>query len=207
MTQTTIHAPPFNGVNPSTLDATEYGDSWFNAMTSISANFTDLYTVLTGLIGGVVSATAAEVNRVAQVSTRLVSATAANLTVTAALHEGRTVVLNRATGVAVSLPAATGSGARYRFVIGTATAGGSQTIATVPTTDNFQGVVLGSDDDGVPANSWVAAANSNKITMDGSTQGGKIGDFVEVEDIAAAVWAIKSHLTQSGTEATPFSHV
>ncbi len=207
MTQTTIHAPPNNGINPSTLDATEFGDSWYNAMTAIQANFTDLYGILTGAIGGFINASAAEINRVAQVATRLVSATASSLTVTAALHEGRTVALNRATGVAVALPAATGTGNRFRFVVGTATSGGSQTISTVPTTDIFKGVVYGSDDDGVPANSWAASTNSNVFTMDGSTQGGKVGDYVEIEDIAAGVWAIKASLTQSGTEATPFSHV
>jgi len=49
----------------------------------------------------------------------LVTITDATLAVTQALHEGKLVVLDRAGGVAVTLPAATGSGARYRFFVKT----------------------------------------------------------------------------------------
>ena len=49
----------------------------------------------------------------------IVNATAATLTVTKDLHSGQTVTLNRAGGVAVTLPAATGTGCVYRFVVGT----------------------------------------------------------------------------------------
>lgn len=163
------------------------------------------------MIDGVeVTASAAELNRLT-VSGRLVTVTTTPLTASLATHEGKTVVLSKADALAVTLPAASGSGARYRFVIGIAASGGSYTIATAPTTDSFAGIALGTDDDGVPANSWATVSggsNTNKITMDGSTQGGKVGDIVEIEDIAAGVWAITNmRLTQSGTEATPFSHV
>ena len=155
-----------------------------------------------GTIAGIL-ATGDELNRVADVSTRIVSAAAATLTVALADHESKTVVLNRATGVAVTMPAATGSGARYRFVVGTAMSGGSSTFGMTGD-DTMQGVALGTDDDGVPANSW-RANGATVITLDGSTQGGKIGDVVEFEDIAADVWAVRLLLQQSGTEATPFS--
>lgn len=159
------------------------------------------------LAGVQVTASAAELNR-ASVSGRVVTVTTTPLTALLATHEGKTTVLSKADALAVTLPAASGSGARYRFVIGIAASGGSYSIATAPTTDVFAGIALGTDDDGVPANSWATASNSNKITMDGSTQGGKVGDIVEIEDIAAGVWAITNmRLTQSGTEATPFSHV
>lgn len=160
------------------------------------------------IIDGVaVTASAAELNR-ATVSGRIVTVTTTPLTASLATHEGKTTVLSKADALAVTLPAASGSGARYRFVIGIAASGGSYTLAATPTTDVFAGIALGTDDDGVPANSWATASNSNKITMDGSTQGGKVGDIVEIEDIAAGVWAITNmRITQSGTEATPFSHV
>src|SRR5262245_1626443 len=73
-------------------------------------------------------ATVAEINRVADVSTRLVSLTAASVPITVADHEGKTLVLNRAAGIAATLPVATGSGARYRFVVGTTASGGSYVI-------------------------------------------------------------------------------
>lgn len=43
------------------------------------------------------------------------------------------------------------------------------------------------------------------FTMDGSTQGGVVGDEVIFRDIKADVWQVIAHLQQSGTEATPFS--
>lgn len=170
--------------------------------TSLTATGSEINT-MAGIL-----ATTAELNRATDVSTRIVSLTTTPVTASIASHEGKTVVLNKADTLAVTLPAASGSGARFRFIVGIAASGGSYTIATAPTTDVFAGIALGTDDDGVPANSWATASNSNKITMDGSTQGGKVGDIVEIEDIAAGVWAITNmRLTQSDTEATPFSHV
>jgi hypothetical protein len=48
-----------------------------------------------------------------------ISVTAATLTVTAASHAGSTIVLNRAAGTTVTLPASTGSGFKYTFIVGT----------------------------------------------------------------------------------------
>ncbi|MGE3856990.1 MAG: hypothetical protein AB7G21_08555 [Dehalococcoidia bacterium] len=138
------------------------------------------------------------------IADQLVDATASTLAVTAAAHEGRTVTLNRAAGIAVTLPAATGSGAKYRFVVGTAVSGGSHVIG-VTGSAIFKGLALGLDGDGVPANAWAAGASDEVFTMDGSTQGGAVGDVVEFQDIAADVWAVQARLQQSGTEATPFS--
>lgn len=135
---------------------------------------------------------------------RMVSATAASLTVSENSHEGKTVLLSRATGIAVTLPAATGSGAIYRFVVGTAASGGSYVFTTTGN-DTLKGVVFGLDGDGVPANAWAAGASDEVFTMDGSTQGGVVGDEVIFQDIKADVWQVKANLQQSGTEASPFS--
>lgn len=146
----------------------------------------------------------AELNRVADVSARLVSVTAATLAVSEATHEGKTIVLNKADGQAVTLPAATGSGAIYTFAIGT-------TITSVGTTikvtgnDVMFGQVFGEDGDGEPANSWPTAADSDTITLDGSTKGGYKGDTIILQDFAADSWLVKGFITQSGIEATPFS--
>lgn len=152
------------------------------------------------------AATAAEINRVADVSTRLVTVTAATLAVDEATHEGKTVVLSKVNGQTVALPAATGSGARYRFVIGLAITSVGMVMSAAGN-DTFKGLALGSDDDGVPANSWATASNSNTITLDGTTRGGTVGDVIEIEDIAADIWAVQVLLKQTGTEATPFSNV
>jgi hypothetical protein len=62
------------------------------------------------LLSGTLAATAAEINRAAKNSTRPVAAGAASLTVTQALHDGKTIMLDQATGVAVTLPAMSGIG-------------------------------------------------------------------------------------------------
>src|SRR4051812_6007905 len=65
-----------------------------------------------------VLATAAEINRAADVSTRIVNCTASTLAVTEALHSGRVIVLDRAGGIAVTLPAAA-AGLEFNFIVKT----------------------------------------------------------------------------------------
>jgi hypothetical protein len=53
---------------------------------------------------------------------------------------------------------------------------------------------------------WPTAADSDTITLDGTTTGGvAIGDWIEVQDIVADKWAVRGVTTSSGAEATPFS--
>jgi hypothetical protein len=148
--------------------------------------------------------TIAELVRAADVSARIVSLTTASPALTVADHEGKTLVLNKADGIAVTLPAATGSGAIFRFVVGTTFSGGSF-VATCTGNDTLKGVALGDDGDGEPANGWSAGASDEVFTMNGGTQGGFVGDEVVFQDIAADVWQVKAFLTQTGSEATPFS--
>lgn len=168
--------------------------------------FETITDVVQAALGGDAGPTLAEIDRIADVSSRLVTVTTTPLAIAEATHEGKTVVLSKADNLAVTLPAATGSGARYRFVIGVLASGGAYTIG-VTGNDTFKGLFLGLDDDGVPPNAWAAASNSNLITLDGSTRGGKVGDLVEIEDIAADIWLVQGRIQQSGTEATPFSNV
>lgn len=141
-----------------------------------------------------------------------VTVTASALTVTSAVHAGRTVVLNRAAGVAVTLPAATGSGDKYRFIVLTTASGGSYTIAVPNATDYMIGVALESADDATgtakafaTANTGTVATESDTITLNGTTTMGIKGTIVELQDIASAVWEVKVAGQATGTEATPFS--
>src|SRR5882672_2916055 len=63
-----------------------------------------------------VLATATEINRATDVSARLVTA-GATLAVTEALHDMKTILLNSLGGSVCTLPASTGSGARFRFKV------------------------------------------------------------------------------------------
>ena len=159
-------------------------------------------SILSGL-----TATADEINRSSKNSTRPVAAGGANLTVTQALHDGKTILLDQATGTAVTLPAMTGSGARYRFVCSVATSGGSQVI-TATGAHLFGGVAQNTDTAAgtlFTANIAANASGSTTITLNGGTTGGRKGDWIEIEDVATSIGMVRGILNGSGTEATPFS--
>jgi hypothetical protein len=124
------------------------------------------------------------------------------------LDDGHSSYLNRAAGTAVTLPHATGSGKRYRFVVGTAS--NANTIATAPTTDVFAGQILinnTGDTSAATVDSYPTAANSNKISPTTVGGGGAVGDWIEVEDIAAGVWQVHGAFQLALDPVTPFSHV
>lgn len=150
-----------------------------------------------------IDATALELNRVADLSARIVNCTAATLAVTTAAHSDRTVTLNRAGGIAVTLPAATGSGTRLRFIVGT-TFTSSATIK-VTGDDIMTGFALFAQDAGDTAVMFETAADTDTITFNGTTTGGYKGTIVELEDIAADTWYVSVRGSATGTEATPFS--
>jgi len=127
----------------------------------------------------------------------------ATITLTAAAHLGSRVVLNRAAGVTVTLPASSGSGNRYEFFLAV-DASGSQIIKVANATDVMMGVAyLGNDAAG--ASCFYTADASDTITLNGTTTGGYKGAKVVVDDIASGKWAVFVYSEASGTEATPFS--
>lgn len=143
----------------------------------------------------------------AVLATTPVNATASTLTVTQATHGGRVVTLNRAAGIAVTLPAASGSGTVYTFVIGTTVTSNTTTIKVANSSDAFQGgSMVISDDAGAPVKGFVAAAASDDtVTFNGTTTGGYAGDRVIVIDIATNLFHVNIVGKATGTEATPFS--
>lgn len=129
-------------------------------------------------------------------------ASGAALTVTKALHDGKTIVL--AAAAAITLPAMTGTGATYRFVLPqdatavTITATGAHLFGGLnQNNDTAQGTGFQ-----LPA---INAGGSTIITLDGTTKGGRKGDWVEIQDIATSVGTIRGQLNASGSEASPFS--
>jgi hypothetical protein len=171
------------------------------AVTSTAAEL----NILTG-----VTATAAEINRATDVSGRVVVLTATTA-ITEALHEGKTLLMQEAGGNALctfTLPAATGSGARYRFVVGEVNTS-NYVIKSVVGTDLMEGIILGAsttDSATDAARTWLSGATDDTITLNGTTTGGAaLGDWIELEDLTATGWYVRGCVTQSGSEATPFS--
>ena len=135
----------------------------------------------------------------------LVSATAATLTCTSASHAGRTVVLDRAAGIAVTLPAATGSGNSYRFFVATTITSNSTTVKVADATDIMAGVAIVANDSDASASIFETAADSDTITFNGGTTGGIKGATIELQDVAANLWSVRVVGAATDTEATPFS--
>lgn len=134
----------------------------------------------------------------------IVSATAATLTVTAASHAGRTVILDRAAGQAVTLPAATGSGNAYRFFVATTITSNTTTIKVVGD-DVMAGVAIVANDTDASASIFETASTSDTITFNGTDTGGIRGATVELQDVAADLWSVRVIGAATGSEATPFS--
>jgi len=154
-------------------------------------------------IKGLEALTASEILRAVDVSARIVNVTASTLAVTEATHEGKIVTLNRAAGIAVTLPAATGSGGVYRFIIGTTVTSNSTTIK-VTGNDVMFGIASVIDD--TPAIiGWATAVDTDTITFNGTTTGGYKGDYVELVDFATDCWLVRITGRATGSEATPFS--
>lgn len=156
-------------------------------------------------IGGTaIDATADEINRACDVSARIVDATASTLAVTAALHDSKIVTLNRAAGIAVTLPAATGSGTKLHFIVGTTVTSNTSTIK-VTGNDTMVGSAIVAQDGGDTNVMFEAGGTDDTITFDGSTTGGIKGDSVELIDVATDLWWVRVVGSATGTEATPFS--
>jgi len=157
------------------------------------------------IAGTTINATAAEINRAADVSARIINATASTLTVTEATHDGALITLNRAAGIAVTLPAATGSGASFRFFIGTTVTSNSTTIKVANSSDTMVGGVVIMQDAGSTNIAFEAGGTDDTITGNGTTTGGIKGDYWEVIDVAANLWYVRGLVSGTGAEATPFS--
>ena len=149
--------------------------------------------------------TALELNRAADVSTRLMAAGATE-TVALATHEAKIVLLDTLAGSVVTLPAATGSGAVYRFIVSVVATSNSHVIQVVGT-DIMSGAIWFCDTDTAgTTTAFATAADSDTITLNRTTTGSvKIGEYIELIDAVSGTWCVRGFLTNSGSGATPFS--
>lgn len=118
-------------------------------------------------------------------------------------HAGRLMRFNVAAGVTVTLPAATGTGNRYRFCVNT-TVTSSADIIQVTGNDAFYGVIHVAQDGGDTSIAFEAGSDADQISLNGSTTGGIAGDYIEVIDMATDKWLALGFTQATGTEATPF---
>lgn len=135
-------------------------------------------------------------------------AAGAALTLTAETHAGRIVNLDTAAGSTVTLPAASGSGNVYRFRVSVLATSNSHIVKVANASDVFEGYAVISDTDtGSAASMFMAVAGtSDTITLNRSTTGSvTIGEYIEIEDVAANRFNVRAVLSGTGVVATPFS--
>tara|TARA_R100000008_G_C3587641_1_gene173784 strand:- start:9033 stop:9629 length:597 start_codon:yes stop_codon:yes gene_type:complete len=136
----------------------------------------------------------------------------ADTTITQADHAGRILLMGEVGGDAsatFTLPAATGSGDEYKFIVSVVNTS-NYVIKVADATDTIDGSVVVTNDSSAGGTasliSWPTVAASDTITLDGTTTGGaQIGDYVLLTDIATNQYTVSGLLNASGTEATPFS--
>lgn len=135
--------------------------------------------------------------------------TDSTVTLTQKDHAGGVVVLARAAGVTVTLPAATGTGDIYRIIIGTTATSNANIIKVANATDVMNGsLALQQDTDSAGTlKLWAAADSDDTMTFAGAaTTGGTAGAFIQCIDYKSGFWSCQAWTKSSGgAEATPFS--
>lgn len=132
--------------------------------------------------------------------------TAATLALNASTHgTPATVVVNRAAGSTLVLPAAYGSGTEFDVVVGASITSNNLIIQVANSADVMTGQCVMLQDAGDTVAGFETAADSDTITLNGSTKGGLRGDRIRLKDIANNTWQVQVISAGTGTEVTPFS--
>ena len=123
---------------------------------------------------------------------------AATDAITEAEHAGRTNLLGEVGGnaeVVLTLPDATGTGNVYKFIVSVVNTSNYKFVC--PDADNtISGQIIITDADGTVPASFVTAATTDTIILNGTTSGGgAIGDYIELTDILANKWAVSGMVT------------
>lgn len=144
-----------------------------------------------------------------QLDAGIVNTTATTLSVTATQHAGKTVNVASASPIAITLPAATGTGNKYRFVLSVAATGTAHTIKVANTTDDFNGsLALFDSSETSPAGTvigFAATATDDTISVNGTTKAGTVGTVIEIVDVTTGLFSALVRGAATGSYATPFS--
>lgn len=164
------------------------------------------WTSFTTWLATALAATVAEIARVADVSTRNINV-GSTLSVTEASHDSKTLMFSALTGSVATLPASTGSGARFKFRVSVLATSNSHIVKVANSSDIIQGAITTVDQDTAgTVTGWVSAAGDDTVTLNRTTTGSVTrGEWLEFEDILTNVWSVKGVLTNTGAGATPFS--
>jgi hypothetical protein len=134
--------------------------------------------------------------------------TTSTVSLTRAAHAGRTVVVDDVDGGTMTLPAASATGDKYKIMVGTALTSAALIVKVANDTDVFVGGVFINDigdSTAATADFFPTASTSDTITLTQSIGAGKIGDWLEFEDVKAGYWAVRGVIQGVTDPSTPFS--
>lgn len=162
------------------------------------------------LAGTQFAATAAEINRSADVSAHVVThgpSDAATLSLTEALHDQKTLYVTKTDGLAIMLPVPV-AGMRFKIVLG-ATIAAASTIKSQAGTHLMIGHArMGNNSDNSTVD-WQATAANTYDTIDlfgtSNSTGGIEGQVITIEAMSTTRWFVEIAGDASGTEDTPFA--
>ena len=132
-----------------------------------------------------------------------VTITAAD-SITAEEHANRLIILDNAAGFAVTLPAATGTGNVYKFLVGTTVTSVSMDINCAGS-DKMAGMLQLEADAGTEIAQFANAGTAVSVDMNGTTEGGVKGTLITCVDAASALWSVTGFVINTAvTPVTPF---
>lgn len=139
------------------------------------------------------------------ITTELMTGAGATETLTSA-DCGQTQLWDTAAGSVITLPAATGSGCRFYFLVTVTITSGAAAIAVVGNDEFIGGAIsVGTTADQADAFPVVDAGDADTLTMNGTTTGGIAGTYCVVQDISADNWGIHCNVISTDASATPFA--
>lgn len=116
---------------------------------------------------------------------------------------GQTVLLDTATGSVVTLPAASGTGCVYRFIVTVSNTSNDHSVVVVGDDEFVGGLIsVGTTADNSDAFTAADAGDVDAIQMNGSTEGGLLGTQIFVQDISADNWGLWGTVISTDASAT-----
>lgn len=171
---------------------------------AVTLSESDTYPSISATTGRGADVTGAQLK--AFVSSGTLVAAGGTLAMTQAAHAGRIIALNTAAGSVATLPASTGGGAVYRFLVTVTATSNSHVIKVANATDEMRGFVVQDASEDTAPNMWWAADDDDTITLNRTTTGlAAQGEYFEIVDAALNHYFVRGFSQASGTEATPFS--
>jgi hypothetical protein len=171
-----------------------------NAPVATSTSDSDILPLINGTTLKQITARNVQLSGITAIDT-----TATTLTITQATHGNKTVTISSAAPLAITLPQATGTGTKYRFVLTVAATGTQHTIKVANATDVMAGYVFALTTASANVIGYGTTATSDTITLNGTTTGGVAGSQWEIEDVKTGIFRVMGFDAPTGTTATPFS--